>query len=1269
MLNYKTSFIFIFLAVLVIFGFALVGKTNAGIILEEYFDSTCYQGQTCVIPPSTGWTTDDNFWKLGRTQCGNIYRGTGYYAASAYQTDFYSLPSMLVTKGLSMSASNQYALTFWVRNVGSCAGGGNNSGLRVYRSTFQGTRGTNITPSPGYYGITSTSWSQKTINFTVPSNTTYYIQFDELSGSNDYIVIDDVIINESVPGDTIPPSVGQTSPTSATVNVAATFSASVSDNVGVTSCNLYVDGVSQGTMSGSFPCTSCTASRSHTFTSTGNHTMYARCYDAAGNNTSGTSVTVTVSSVASPPVAHGIVLIPDNSSEKVELYAEGTQWLPDSGDFSERSTNSFEGSYSTHNRGSWVRKTTSFSAVTYPSIVFAYKIDVGETACLMINGGGWVEIADTPTTCSSYSHSANAITLINDGHWHIASVDISDRAGGTHTSIISGGTGDIYLDNVYAIKNRVAPGEAQWMYINCYDDDTVTLQRMMGLINYQGDQSAYRRGYMYWVSPSSFGQYPNYGDEYSDVLSGSSSWKKGNNTIAKIKWHALPIYTSPQDNDISQYCDDGPLVSGWNNNDLNFDTYEIITVPTVTTDIATVGATEIQNNRAIFRGTISGDGGTTVTQTRFCWSNSPNISACNNIVSGSVATNFQGTLTNMTSGQIYYYKTQAYNSAGWSNLADTNERRAVIFLSDGGQQQFTTQTACTRADPSVSLTPSSQTGDPGQQLTYTITVTNNDNSACGASTFNLSNSCPSGWTCSRSASSLSISPGSQSTAYLYVTSASGVSAGNYTVSATATNSGATSYTGTGNATYAVAIPCTRADPSVSLTPSSQTGDPGQQLTYTITVTNNDNSACGASTFNLSNSCPSGWTCSRSASSLSISPGSQSTAYLYVTSASGVSAGNYTVSATATNSGATSYTGTGNATYAVAINNPPTCSSIGANPVSGNVPLNVIFTGAGSDSDGSIAYCQWDFDYNINPGWDDITSASNDTCDSIGYSYSSAGIYCVKLRVQDNLGAWSSPHDCDCIQPCCSTQITVSPTNQPPQVLNPVITNENYCTPFKGDMTMSFSWTYYDPDGNPGSSFQFRINDVNNVDAPNPKVDSDYTMVIPNNTTQTQTVPVSINPGANELSYNSIYYWWVKVFDDSGDDSGWIPGQGSPFSTPIHPYPYPDFTPFPSNPNLNAQVTFLDESKCYTNELVEYNCQTNSNIRYQWDFGIGSMPATCDSGTVPDSPCRGNATTSYSTMGGKTISLTITDELGKTCSATEEISVSVPLPEWKETAPF
>lgn len=119
-------------------------------------------------------------------------------------------------------------------------------------------------------------------------------------------------------------------------------------------------------------------------------------------------------------------------------------------------------------------------------------------------------------------------------------------------------------------------------------------------------------------------------------------------------------------------------------------------------------------------------------------------------------------------------------------------------------------TGCTRANPTVTLSPTTQSGSAGQLLSYTVSIKNNDNSACGASTFNLTYSCPttpSVWPCSLNNTSVTISPGStDSTTTLSVASPAGTPNATYMVSVTATNSGATSYSGTGYADYVVTTP-------------------------------------------------------------------------------------------------------------------------------------------------------------------------------------------------------------------------------------------------------------------------------------------------------------------------------------------------------------------------------------------------------------------------------------------------------------------------------
>ena len=97
--------------------------------------------------------------------------------------------------------------------------------------------------------------------------------------------------------DIIPPTVGEIYPTSATVNVSTNFSADVSDNVKIISCSLYIEGVNNGDMSLSLtPCQNCTASKNHTFTLTGDYSLYSFCTDEAGNSNFGPPVTVSVTS-------------------------------------------------------------------------------------------------------------------------------------------------------------------------------------------------------------------------------------------------------------------------------------------------------------------------------------------------------------------------------------------------------------------------------------------------------------------------------------------------------------------------------------------------------------------------------------------------------------------------------------------------------------------------------------------------------------------------------------------------------------------------------------------------------------------------------------------------------------------------------------------------------------------------------------------------------------------------------------------------------------
>ena len=130
--------------------------------------------------------------------------------------------------------------------------------------------------------------------------------------------------------------------------------------------------------------------------------------------------------------------------------------------------------------------------------------------------------------------------------------------------------------------------------------------------------------------------------------------------------------------------------------------------------------------------------------------------------------------TGLTSAATYTYTVAAYDTA--NNVSSPSTPLSVSL--DGSN----TSTTCTSAAPDLSLTPGNQNGDPGTTLAYTVSLVNNDNSSCSATTFDLTiTSLPAGWNGSLSTQSLSLSPGTTGMATLSVTSAASTTAGAYTV--------------------------------------------------------------------------------------------------------------------------------------------------------------------------------------------------------------------------------------------------------------------------------------------------------------------------------------------------------------------------------------------------------------------------------------------------------------------------------------------------------
>ncbi len=192
-------------------------------------------------------------------------------------------------------------------------------------------------------------------------------------------------------------------------------------------------------------------------------------------------------------------------------------------------------------------------------------------------------------------------------------------------------------------------------------------------------------------------------------------------------------------------------------------------------------------------------------------------------------------------GQTYSDPTSGVTiSPMWAN--STNAGVAVSFG----------PIACVQANPTVAVSPSqTQYVKPGTTVTYTVTVTNNDNAGCSPSNFTLSATVPSGWAGVFGASPLNIVPGASGSTTLQVTAPATAADGFYTITAGATNTGATQYTASTSVTEAilssltVAVSTDKATYSrnqwVTVTASlSADGAPVANATVTFTLTKANN---------------------------------------------------------------------------------------------------------------------------------------------------------------------------------------------------------------------------------------------------------------------------------------------------------------------------------------------------------------------------------------------------------------------------------------------
>ena len=230
-----------------------------------------------------------------------------------------------------------------------------------------------------------------------------------------------------------------------------------------------------------------------------------------------------------------------------------------------------------------------------------------------------------------------------------------------------------------------------------------------------------------------------------------------------------------------------------------------------------------------------------------------------------------------------------------------------------GTANLTVSGYCLPASPTITFSPANASVLPGGSKALTVTVKNNNSPVCSQARFALASPQPSGFTGSLSSTSLNIKSGSSSS--MTLTETAGPTLGSFPITVTATNSASVDYAGMGSTTLNV-VPCTLANPTISLSPATAYVAPSGSVAFTLSVLNNNVSVCPAATFTLASPQPTGLSARLSSTSVSVASGAKATITLTET-ASSTANGPFTVPVTATNSASPTYSASATATLNVA----------------------------------------------------------------------------------------------------------------------------------------------------------------------------------------------------------------------------------------------------------------------------------------------------------------------------------------------------------------
>ena len=344
--------------------------------------------------------------------------------------------------------------------------------------------------------------------------------------------------------------------------------------------------------------------------------------------------------------------------------------------------------YATNSAGTSYGNELTFTTATFPTVTTAEVTSITQTTAT--SGGTVTSDGGNPVTARGVCWSTSPTPTTAGSH-------TTDGSGtGTFVSNLTNLTGATsYYIRAYA-TNSVGTSYGNELTFTTLTLPTVTTAVMTnitqttaisgGNISSDGGTPVIARGVCWSTSPN-----PTTAGNYTVDGSGTGTFVSNLTGLTGITTYYVRAYATN--------------IIGTSYGDQQ--SFTTLTFPTVTTSVVT----SITQTTAISGGTITSDGGATVTARGVCWSTSPNpTTAGSYTVDGSGTGTFVSNLTGLTGGASYYVRAYATNSVG---------------ISYGNQLTFTTltfPTVTTAAVTNITQTTATSGGTVTSDGGATVTV-------------------------------------------------------------------------------------------------------------------------------------------------------------------------------------------------------------------------------------------------------------------------------------------------------------------------------------------------------------------------------------------------------------------------------------------------------------------------------------------------------------------------------------------------------------------